>query len=294
MNENIKCTKTINEHTGWVNSLCLLRDNRFASCSNDFTIKIFNSSTFECEVTIKTDKLPLLSICQLDNDDILVSSNKKTILSYSIQDNVPKLTFINKSAHDGWITKVISLPNNRYASCSNDETIKIWSSAPYSNTPIKILGQHSEYINSILYIKNKDLLISGSYDYSLIIWNASNYQSVFAIEGVYCCDKNSMKQIDDDRIIVGGNNHIYIINVNKGIIEHDVNEKIGYVNSFIKLNEDLFICGLFGGVYFYNINTKQGKKEKSEHTKTVNDFLLLNNNCFISCSEDHTIKVYTC
>ena len=45
-----------------------------------------------------------------------------------------------KNAHDDCITKVITLPNNRIASCSKDMTIKIWkSNPPYSDTPINVL-----------------------------------------------------------------------------------------------------------------------------------------------------------
>ena len=294
MNENIKYIKSISEHKGWVNSLCLLHDNRFASCSNDGNIKIFNKSTYECEITIPIGKkFTLTSICQLDNNDILSSTNEKSILAFSISGNKYSLAFINKSAHDGWITKAISLPNNRYATSSNDNTISVWSCAPYSEIPLTTLIKHKQYINSMLYVKNKDLLISGSYDYSIIMWNATNYQSVIAIDGVYCCDRNSIKQIDEERIIVGGNNHIYIINISEGKVEQDVKDNFGFVNSFMKLKEDVIICGLFGEVYLYNMKEKKGEKVKSEHTKTLNDFLKIDDNVFISCSEDHNINIYT-
>ena len=57
------------------------------------------------------------------------------------------------NAHDSYICKVITLPNNRMASCSYDKIIKIWrSNPPYSSTPIKILEGHSGF-NSLLYRK---------------------------------------------------------------------------------------------------------------------------------------------
>lgn len=37
------------------------------------------------------------------------------------------------------ITKIVTLPNHRMATCSSDKTIKIWKSAPpYDDTPIKV------------------------------------------------------------------------------------------------------------------------------------------------------------
>ena len=51
-----------------------------------------------------------------------------------------------------YINKVISLPNNRIASCSYyDKTIKIWkSNPPYSDTPIKVLEGHTKSVRSLL------------------------------------------------------------------------------------------------------------------------------------------------
>ena len=59
--------------------------------------------------------------------------------------------YIIKEAHDDSILKVITLPNNRIASCSRDKTIKIWkSNPPYSDTPIKILDEHYECVTSLI------------------------------------------------------------------------------------------------------------------------------------------------
>ena len=42
---NIKLFKTINAHSQIVTSFLLLQDKRFASCSSDSTIKVYNLST---------------------------------------------------------------------------------------------------------------------------------------------------------------------------------------------------------------------------------------------------------
>ena len=81
-----------------------------------------------------------------------------------------------KNAHDDSIYKVITLPYNRIASCSQDKTIKIWkSNPPYSDTPIIVLTGHSDWVNSLLYIKD-NVMISGSDDKTLRFWNMTTYQ----------------------------------------------------------------------------------------------------------------------
>ena len=49
--------------------------------------------------------------------------------------------YIIEKVHDNILYKVITLPNNRIASCSYDKTIKIWNSnPPYSDTLIKVIN----------------------------------------------------------------------------------------------------------------------------------------------------------
>ena len=69
--------------------------------------------------------------------------------------------FTIDSAHNAGVNKIIKLPNNRIAS-SSKYTIKKWNTKPPSTIAIKILRGHDDTINSFLYIKEKDIMISGS------------------------------------------------------------------------------------------------------------------------------------
>ena len=150
---NIKEIRIIHQHSS-INSMCLLNDKRIPTCSYDKSIRIYSPSTdYQCNDVIQRHTDDITSICQLNNGTIVSCSNDKSII---IGEHI-----IN-NAHDDWIIKVISLPNNRIASCSWDETIKIWTLS--SDIPSKVLKGHQDRINSILYVKEKDILISGSLD----------------------------------------------------------------------------------------------------------------------------------
>ena len=191
---------------------------------------------------------------------------------------------------------VIILPHNRIASCSWDKTIKIWkSNPPYSDTPIKVLEGHSNSVASLLYIKERDIMISGAIDETLRIWNMSTYQCITVIEGVYCCYHNSLYQIDKDRVIVGWVNSFSIVNIDKCIIEKRIkDESLGYVCCFLKFRDNnTILCGCEYGIFcFYDMNTEKYIITKNNHHSVIFDLLLIDDNTFLSCSFDNTIKVW--
>ena len=69
---------------------------------------------------------------------------------------------ITLEGHTDCVYYISQLDNNKLISCSWDETIKIWTLS--SDIPFKVLKGHQDKINSILYVKEKDMLISGSLD----------------------------------------------------------------------------------------------------------------------------------
>jgi WD40 repeat protein len=50
--ETGECIQTINEHTDLVRNILIVSDNRFVTCSNDKTIKLFDLNNFECIRTL--------------------------------------------------------------------------------------------------------------------------------------------------------------------------------------------------------------------------------------------------
>ena len=236
---------------------------------------------------IERENERISSICLLDDGTICSCSYDKSIMisDYTIY-----------HAHKDCIWQVITFRNNRIASCSNDKTIKIWkSNPPYSDIPIKVLKGHSYYVYSLLYIIERDILISGSYDKTLHIWNMSTYQCDKVIEGVDCYSNNSLYQIDKDRVIVGGYDSFSIVNIDKCIIEKIIDdESFEKVCCFLKLRDNkTILCGCYFGVFcFYDMKTEQYKITKKNHNYSIEDLLLIDDCTFLSYSWDSTIKLW--
>ena len=286
--DNVTLFKSITDHTASVNSLLRLKDGRVASCSTDKTIRIYNpSNDYHCDQVLQRHSKGIPSICELIDGTIVSCSSDKSIMigDYTIN-----------NAHNDRINKVITLPNNRIASCSNDKTIKIWkSNKPYDDTPIKVLEGHSNYVTSLLYIKEKDIMISGSIDGTLLLWNMSSYQCNKTIKGVYCCYTNALYQIDNDRVIVGKKKGFYIVNIDKCVVEKTIeDESLGFVYCFLKLRDNnTILCGCGSGqLCYYDLITEKYSISKNNHQELILDLLVINDKSFLSCSDDSVIKFW--
>ena len=286
--DNVTLFKSITDHTAGVYSLLRLKDGRVASCSNDKTIRIYNpSNDYNCDQVLQRHSNIIYSICELIDGTIVSCSSDQSIMigDYTIN-----------NAHNDIIRKIITLPNNRIATCSDDKTIKIWkSNKPYSDTPIKVLEGHSNYVTSLLYIKERDIMISGSIDGTLHLWNMSSYQCNKTIKGVYCCWTNALYQIDNDRVIVGAKTYFYIVNIDKCVVEKTIeDESLGFVNCFLKLRDNnTILCGCGSGqLCYYDLITGKYSISKNNHEKDIADLLLVNNKSFLSCSFDSVIKLW--
>ncbi len=63
--------------------------------------------------------------------------------------------------------------SNEFASCSNDNTIKIWN--VYSYQEVATLEGHENNVNYIEYTSDSQKLISCSDDKTIRIWNCDTY-----------------------------------------------------------------------------------------------------------------------
>ena len=215
------------------------------------------------------------------------------LLISSITQSSYQCDYTIEDAHNDWICKVILLRNNRIASCSWDKTIKIWNSNhPYNL--INTLEGHTHIASSIIQLKDKDILISGNNDDTLRKWNLLTYQCMKIINNVECINNNSILEIDNNRIIVGGYNVITIVNISNDIIEHQIkNDKLNRVWSLIQLRDGNILCGCEDGLiclYDIKLNTLSFRKEKI-HNESVYCLLNINKYQFISSSSKE-IKVW--
>lgn len=284
-----------NAHKSSIRSLIFLTDGRLASSSSDLTIKIYNKHTYECELTLIGHKETVWSLCSLDNNRIVSSSSDEQIKIWKIEDKTYTCEHTISKAHQDEILSVISLSNNRIASCGSDGNINIWSLKDYKLlAQLNVNREKKPIIKSIAQLKKKEILISGAYDAPLCIWNINTYKLIRQICDVICAWSNSLLQIDDNRIIVGGKSKLSVINISSYTIEYNIQGSfIGDIFSLLKLRNGniLFGCGS-RSLFVYSFHTKKSYEIPNSHKYSINCILNLNSSNFATCSGDQSIIIW--
>ena len=158
-------------HTSGVRSLCLLKNDRFASGSADKTVRIWALKHQKTIKVLKDQSNPIISLTLLSGDK-LASSSFREILIYDEHFSVKyKLT-----EHQNWVREFIPTEKERYASCSDDGLIKIYDK--HFRT-LYNLKEHNESVMSICCLRD-GRIVSGDKAGKIILWykNFSNNKEI--------------------------------------------------------------------------------------------------------------------
>lgn len=241
--QNIKSVKEIPSHKNWIYTLLILNDGRLASCSADCHIIIYQPPDYNAQLKFKAHSNTVSYICQLSTGRIVSCSYDNTIKIWNINGPTPKCeyTLIN---HKNDVRKVIPISNGRMASCSKDKSIIIYNDTPPYQI-IKVLNGHEDWVDSIIQLKGKETLISGSTgnDKTLRFWNLESYECESIVWNIKCCYMDSLKEIDNNRVIVGGANQIAVVSTKTHQIITLFNKNVGFVNTFLLLRDGNILIG---------------------------------------------------
>ena len=225
--------------------------------------------------------------------------NQNSLYLYTFNESTKRYEsrLISRNAHCRVIIKVVLLSNDRIASVSEENVLKIWNINPNQNpsliTKMNIKGG---IVESIYYMKEKDVLLTFSKNHSIIKYNMKTYQFITVIS---LFDYSAYMKLDENRVIITDGYYIYILNADTTNVEYQTNWKMrGYINTFIKLRDNktfLFPSGDKNGeVYFYlfNSKTKEYGAMCTSHTKDILSITIIDDNTFASYGKEYECKTW--
>ena len=294
-NINLSNIKEINAHNDSIYSLSIFPSGNFISTSRDKSIKIWdqNYNNIQTIINAHDDYINYVEI--KDEKSFITCSDDKSIKIWKKIEDKFELKQTIKNCHKDSIFKLIYFSNNKIISCSNDKTIKIWEEKENTIYQNMITLTHNNFINSILLIEDKNILISSG-RYETKFWNINNFECIIEIEEIKCYIGNTISRLDKDKVIFGGG----IIHIMKVI---SLSSK-----KLIKEIDNIFCCYCIITLEKKGIFLTGGKSEniriyRIDNYECINNLNNVHNGCIygickyfdnmvISFSQDKKIKIW--
>jgi len=287
--------------------LLKLKSGNLCTCSQDKEINIFDKNYFNLLLSWMGHMNSINCICELNDTHLASCSDDKkiSIWEYNIQNKkvIQEIIFF---AHESFINKIISLQDGNFASCSEDKLIYIWNSQPPYEKKCTLAGHISE-VTSIIQLKNEKIISTSSKnkDGVMKIWTLdliklNNGETEYKIikqdtmHEVFCHCINSLVEINDNKVAVGGYKIIRIVNINTLQVILSIECHNSLISALTVLNDGSIVSASEEG----NINIiekityRNLKLMESAHDMIIFSLCCLDDNTFCSASKDGVIKVW--
>jgi len=296
LNQNIELKTyitTLNVHSNDVYCLTVLNDGRLVSGSEDKSIIIYNKYTYQPNIIIKEHNYSIKCLIQLKNGILASCSDDETIKLFNIKENEYEL-IQTLNLHSSGVSKIYELSNNYLVSGSYDKTIIF-----YIKDDIKYKKDYSisssYIINNIIETKQNEIVYSTWGD-EIIFFDLNKRKNKLIIENITAA-WNSFCMINNDLLLIGGRNMIYILNINECKKIREINiPNSGYIYATCKLNCNIIIIGDdYGNLMKWRIekdNLILISKKENAHNRTIYAILNLFNTHIVTSSRDHAIKIW--
>jgi hypothetical protein len=140
---------------------------RFASCSHDKSIKVFQTNNPAHAQTFRS-KYPVFAIDFSHDDTKLASGNSYGDIDIWNIANAKRLVTLPKHKNYVWSLSY-SRDGNYLLSGSYDTTVKVWDSK--TNALLKTFSNHSDDVNAVAFAPDSKSFASGSDDSMSYIWH---------------------------------------------------------------------------------------------------------------------------
>ena len=287
----------LTNHTKCVYCICILRDGRLVSGSNDDSIIIYDEYTYQPDLIIKEHGDRILCIIQLSSGILASCSSDKTIKLFNIVGKKYEV-LQTLNYHSDEVYKIIETKNNALISCSNDSSIIFYLK---DNNEYKKDYQISTNCPCYTIIQTKDNEICYLEDYKRIcfydIFERKKINASISVEDSYNSYRLWFIMIKKNLLLVPGTNKISIINTD----EYNLVRTIEVPNSnriqgVCLLNKDMLLTGDCSEIIrqwkIEGDNLSLMSKKEKAHDHYINVLLNLGNGLIASGSDDNTIKIW--
>lgn len=287
--ENEFCSNILS-HQGFVYALAKLnRNNQYASCSSDGTIKIWNIDSNENLCTIETKGEWFYSLCTITSNLLASGTSEGSIYLWNIND-LSNIKHSKLQGHNKSVLKIIKLnQKEQLASCSFDKLIKIWDYQ--KERCVFTIKDNIHNVISLIQLKD-GRLVSGS-ESEMKFYNCNDsFKCEHNIKGIKCSWSNALIQLESGQIAIGDENEIKLINENTYEVEIILKGHLSWVCCLIELFPGCLVSGGDDNeIKQWCILNQQMIQSLKGHEDGIRDVIFVERK-LITCSDDTMIKIW--
>jgi WD40 repeat protein len=294
-NSNFKLTKIENKkiHDDYINSISLFPSGKIISVSADKSIKIWTNNFNLLQVIPNAHIFSIINIEIINEQNFITCSFDQTIKIWIKEENKFKIKDNILNAHKEGIIKVLYF-KNILISCSFDKKIKLWEKNKENKYQTITIISNINSIRTIYLLEDKNIFISSGFN-GTNFYNLNNLDNFFSIKHITCYNYgDTIKRIDNDRIIISSDNIIKIISISNKTIIKEIDNKFGCLGIFILKEKGLFfISGFSQNFKIYRCDNYECIYiEKDSHNNFIKGFVQINNCSIVSYSYDKSINIW--
>ncbi|CAL5993303.1 WD40_repeat protein [Hexamita inflata] len=267
-------------------NICFSLDNNFIYCTESEKVLAFNAKTlkFAFKLTEHQNKITSMQIYQ----NILVTGSKDNVI---IVWNLENRTIAHKFEESCNIQS-IAISQLYISAAMSNNSIKIWSLKSFEL--INTIQAHKNKISCLQF--NKDVLVSASFDQSLIFWDI---QSGTNMKTINCGENIQIIKFSNDGILMvtGSNeNAIKLYNVKNYQVINTLDGHTDNIGNIIFNNDDSIISSSRDNtIQFWDCQQQLStiQKQKPSHTERIRNVVISKNLQFVaSASNDTTVMLW--
>ncbi len=194
-----KVVQNFKKHTDTVIFLVRVDQNRFASCSGDKTVVIWDLETGK-STTMKGHSNNVYIMCKINDKYLASGSEDKTIIIWDVEQ---AKSFKTLTGHSGNICTIAKVDEKKIASGGSDKTVRVWD---YKSGKTLLVIKQEGWVGCVLPYDKNTFFISDNVR-RIKRWKVDdNYENLKMEQEIATCNIDCMYRWSDREIMVGGEN----------------------------------------------------------------------------------------
>ena len=276
-------------------------EERLKKLANEY----YGSASDAYRKIIQNRQIPAVPNNEINDSLLRLAYHRRVSNAYlaSLVSNARKISVVTLFGHSGCVRSVTALIDGRLASCSNDQTIKVWDlSRPKGQECVVTLNDHTDAVYSVTQLPD-GLLTSYSDDQTIKVWDlgkSKGQQCVETLHDEYSGWVESVTPLVDGRLASwSGDKTVKVWDLSMADGQQCVVTLYGHtsgVSSVTQLPDGrLASCSGDKTIKLWDLSKPDGQQcvaTLNGHTDWVNFVTPLPFERLASCSADQTVKVW--